>query len=165
MARRPGLDRRAVIEEAAALADELGLEKVSFANLAERLNVRPPSLYNHVAGIQELHEQLALFGMRALHAEISRAAIGRNGADGILAVADVYRHFAKVHPGLYRALQAAPGPKDVDLLAAASELLHVMRAVMVPLQLDDDEVVHAIRALRSLMHGFVSLELAHAFGL
>ncbi len=150
MPRRPGLDRRAVIEEAAALADEVGLENVTLADVAERLKIRPPSLYNHIAGTDELHAQLALLGVRTLQAELARAAIGRNGVEGVIAVADAYRRFAKSRPGLYRATLSAPEP---------------MRAVMLPLQLGGDEVIHAIRALRSLIHGFVSLEMAHAFGL
>jgi AcrR family transcriptional regulator len=165
MPRRPGLDRRLVIEEAAALADESGLENVTFANLAQRLNIRPPSLYNHIAGTDELHAQLALLGVRTLQMEISRAAIGRNGVDGIIAVADAYRRFAKLRPGLYRATLAAPKPSDVELIAVSSEFLDVMRAVMFPLRLRGDEVIHAMRALRSLVHGFVSLEAVHGFGL
>ena len=62
-------------------------------------------------------------------------------------------------------LEFAPGPTDVELIAVASEFLDVMRAVMLPLQLGGDEVIHAMRALRSLMHGFVSLEAVHGFGL
>ncbi|MGD0474017.1 MAG: TetR-like C-terminal domain-containing protein [Candidatus Velthaea sp.] len=165
MARRPGLDRRAIIEEAAALADELGLENVTLANLAERLKIRPPSLYNHIAGTDELHAGLALLGVRTLQTEIARAAIGRNGVEGVIAVADAYRRFAKSRPGLYRATLSAPEQTDVERIAVASEILDVMRAVMLPLQLRGDEVIHAMRALRSLMHGFVSLEAVHGFGL
>ena len=165
MPRRPGLDRRAVIAEAAALADESGFENVTLANLAERLNVRPPSLYNHIAGTEELHARLALLGIRTLQAELARAAIGLNGADGIIAVSDAYRRFAKLRPGLYRSTLRAPKPTDVELIAASSEVLEVMRAVLAPLQLGEDELIHAVRTLRSLMHGFVSLEAVHGFGL
>ncbi len=165
MPRRPGLDRRAVIEEAARLADESGLENVTLANLAERLNIRPPSLYNHVAGTEDIHARLALLGARTLAAEIARAAIGRNGVDGIVAVGEAYRRFAKSRPGLYRATLSAPKPADVELMAVSSEILDVMRAVMVPLHLRGDELIHAVRGLRSLMHGFVTLEAVHGFGL
>jgi AcrR family transcriptional regulator len=165
MPRRRGLDRRVVIEEAAALADECGLESVTFVNLAERLEIRAPSLYNHIAGTDELRAQLALLGMRALQAELASAAIGRNGVDGIVAVADAYRRFAKARPGLYRATLSAPTPTDVELIAVSSEFLAVMEVVMLPLNLRGNDVIHALRALRSLVHGFVSLEAVHGFGL
>ena len=165
MPRRRGLDRRVVLDEAAALADESGLESVTFANLAERLKIRAPSLYNHIAGTDELRAQLALLGVRALQADLARAAIGRNGVDGIVAVADAYRRFAKSRPGLYRATLSAPEPTNVELIAVSSEFLAVMEAVMLPLRLRGNDVIHAMRALRSLVHGFVSLEAVHGFGL
>jgi AcrR family transcriptional regulator len=165
MPRRRGLDRRVVIEEAAALADESGLESVTFATLAERLRIRAPSLYNHLAGTDDLRTQLALLGVRALQADLARAAIGRNGADGIIAVANAYRRFAKSRPGLYRATLSAPTPTDIELIAVSSEFLAVMQAVMSPLHLGGNEMIHAMRALRALVHGFVSLEAVNGFGL
>jgi AcrR family transcriptional regulator len=165
MPRRPGLDQRVLVGEAAALADERGFDFVTLANLAERLNVRAPSLYNHIASADELLHQLALFAMKALAAEISRAAIGKNGKAGLLAVANGYRAFAKQHPGMYGATLRAPRPTDTAMLAVSEGMLDVLRAVLAPFDLDEDHVVHAVRAFRSVVHGFVSLESAQGFGL
>jgi AcrR family transcriptional regulator len=165
MPRRPGLDQRVLIGEAAALADERGFDFVTLANLAERLNVRAPSLYNHIASADELLHQLALFAMKALAAEISRAAIGKNGRAGVLAVANGYRAFAKQHPGMYGATLRAPRPTDTAMLAVSEGMLDVLRAVLAPFDLDKDRLVHAVRAFRSVVHGFVSLEAARGFGL
>jgi AcrR family transcriptional regulator len=165
MPRRPGLDQRALVGEAAALADERGFDFVTLANLAERLNVRAPSLYNHIASADELLHQLALFAMKALAAEISRAAIGKNGRAGLLAVANGYRAFAKQHPGMYGATLRAPRPTDTEMLAVSEGMLDVLRAVLAPFDLDKDRLVHAVRAFRSVVHGFVSLEAARGFGL
>ena len=165
MPRRPGLDQRVLIGEAAALADERGFDFVTLANLAERLNVRAPSLYNHIASADELLHQLALFAMKALAAEISRAAIGKNGRAGVLAVANGYRAFAKQHPGMYGATLRAPRPTDTAMLAVSEGMLDVLRAVLAPFDLDEDRLVHAVRAFRSVVHGFVSLEVAQGFGL
>jgi AcrR family transcriptional regulator len=165
MPRRPGLDQRVLIGEAAALADERGFDFVTLANLAERLNVRAPSLYNHIASADELLHQLALFAMKALAAELSRAAIGKNGRAGLLAVANGYRAFAKQHPGMYGATLRAPRPTDTAMLAVSEGMLDVLRAVLAPFDLDEDRLVHAVRAFRSVVHGFVSLEVAQGFGL
>ena len=54
MAHRAGLDRAAVVEAAARLVDEEGVEQLSLGRLAERLGVRSPSLYNHVANKDEI---------------------------------------------------------------------------------------------------------------
>jgi AcrR family transcriptional regulator len=165
MPRKRGLDRSVLVGEAAALADERGLDFVTLANLAERLNVRAPSLYNHIASAEHLQNQLTLFALRALRDELARAAIGRNGADGVLAIAQAYRTFAKEHPGMYGATLRAPRPDDPALQQIAGEVLDIVRAILTPFHLSEDMTIHAIRGFRSVVHGFVSLEAGGAFGL
>jgi AcrR family transcriptional regulator len=165
MPRRPGLDRRVLVGEAALLADERGLDFVTLANLAERLNVRAPSLYNHIDSVDELQKQLSLFALQALADEVTRAAIGHNGAAGLLAIANAYRTFAKMHPGMYGATLRAVHPDDAAMQKVAGDMLDVLRAVLAPFGLDADVSIHAMRGFRSLVHGFVSLEAAHGFGL
>src|SRR5215213_11522535 len=87
---RAGLSRAAVVEVAAALADEGGLEELSLVDLAERLGIRKPSLYNHVAGIGDLRRELALVGLRELGRSLSRAAAGKAGDEGLFALAYAY---------------------------------------------------------------------------
>jgi AcrR family transcriptional regulator len=164
MPRRPGLDRRVLVGEAAALADARGLESVTLANLAERLNVRVPSLYNHIESADELQHQLSLFALQALSDAIARAAIGKNGAPGLLAIANAYRAFAKDHPGLYLATLRAARPEDEAMQAISAGMLDVVRAVMTPFDLAGDPLIHAMRGFRSAVHGFVSLEAAGGFG-
>ncbi len=165
MPRRPGLDRGVLVGEAAALADERGLGFVTFANLAERLNVRAPSLYNHIASAEHLQHQLTLFALRALRDDIGRAAIGKNGADGVLAIAHAYRTFAREHPGMYDATLRAPRPDDTALQQIATDVLSIVRAILVPFGLSEDMTIHAIRGFRAIVHGFVSLESSNGFGL
>jgi AcrR family transcriptional regulator len=164
MPRRPGLDRRVLVGEAAALADARGLEYVTLGNLAERLNVRVPSLYNHIESADELQYQLSLFAMQALADEIARAAIGKNGAAGLLAVANAYRAFAQQHPGMYGATLRAPRPNDEATQTILGAGLDVFYAIMAPFNLTGDPLIHAIRGFRSIIHGFVSLEAAGGFG-
>ncbi len=165
MTRRAGLDQEAVIQAACALVDAEGLDQLSLARLAERLNIRTPSLYNHISGLDGVRHALAVRGARVLRDRLVRAAIGKNGEEGIFAIADAYRSFAKEHPGLYTAGLRAAAPGDSELSAPADETMAVIRAVLAPYQLSDENFIHAARALRSLAHGFVSLELAGGFGI
>jgi hypothetical protein len=41
----------------------------------------------------------------------------------------------------------------------------VVRAILVPYKLSDEDAIHAIRGLRSIVQGFVSLEVTGGFGL
>ena len=71
MAKKRRLNRELVIAQAAALADEAGsVEAVSLINLAEALTIRPPSLYNHVDGLEDLRYGLAVSAARLLLAQL-----------------------------------------------------------------------------------------------
>jgi AcrR family transcriptional regulator len=165
MPARPGLDRDKIVRAAAELLDAAHGGEVTLAQVAARLGVRTPSLYNHIAGQEELRRGLALMGMRELGKRIGRAAIGKATDDAILAIAHAYRAFARERPGLYLATLRAPEPDDLELQATADEILTVLRLVLEPYGLSSEEEVHVMRGLRSLIHGFVSLELAGGFGI
>ena len=166
MSPRAGLDRAAVVRAAAALADRAGPEELTLARLADELGVRTPSLYNHVAGLDGLRRDLALLGLRQTAGRLAEATSGEPGGEAIVALGDAYRAFAKERPGLYAAAMVrAPGPEDVELQAAAQEVLDIVLAAVATYGLRGDDALHATRGLRSLLHGFVALELAGGFGL
>lgn len=168
MSPRAGLTRAAVVEAAAALADEEGSEELSLARLAERLDVRKPSLYNHIAGIGGLRRELTLMGLRELGRSLSRAAVGRAGDEGLFALAEAYRTFVKERPGLYKATVKSyrlSDPDDPELRAAEKEALETVLAVLASRGIRGEEAIHAARGLRSVAHGFASLEEAGGFGM
>lgn len=165
MAHRAGLDRAAVVEAAAKLVDEEGIEQLSLGHLAERLGIRTPSLYNHVAGLPGLRHELAIYSARDLLAHLTRATIGKSRGDAILALADAYRAYARQYPGRYQFTLQAPPADDTQMSALSEELVNVMWAILRPYHLSDETTVHAIRSMRSIVHGFVSLEVAGGFAM
>ncbi len=165
MAHRAGLDRAAVVEAAIRLVDEEGVEQLSLGRLAERLSIKTPSLYNHVAGLPGLRHELALSCARELRDDLTRATIGRSRAEAILALADAYRAYAREYPNRYRFTLQAPSADDPQLAAVAEEILGVIYAVLRPYNLSEQNTIHAIRSLRSIVQGFVSLEVAGGFAM
>ncbi|HEX5156111.1 MAG TPA: WHG domain-containing protein [Ktedonobacterales bacterium] len=165
MAHRAGLDRAAVVAEATKLVDEEGVEQLSLGRLAERLSIKTPSLYNHVAGLPGLRHELALSCARELRDNLTRATIGRSRAEAILALADAYRAYAREYPNRYRFTLQAPAADDPQLAAIAEEILNVIYAVLRPYNLGEQNTIHAIRSLRSIVQGFVSLEVAGGFAM
>jgi AcrR family transcriptional regulator len=161
---RAGLDADAVVEAAAELADTDGLEAVTLARLADRLGVRAPSLYAHVAGLADLRRRLGSRGARELSEQLQTAATGRAGGDALRAVARAYRAYARAHPGTYTALQRAPDGDDTEATAAAAKLVDVVLAVLRGYGLEGDHAIHAARIVRAALHGFVALETAQGFG-
>jgi len=167
MARKPGpgLDAEQVLRAAGALVDEEGQEQLSLTRLAERLNIRTPSLYNHVASLEQLRRDVALLATRDLLARLAKASQGKARKDALYAIAHAYRAYAHEHPGLYGMTLRAPDPEDAEFQAVALETLDLLLNLLKPYRLADDEALQVIRAFRSMAHGFVSLELLGGFGL
>jgi len=161
---RVGLTAGTVVAAAAELADERGLEGLTLSALAARLGVRPPSLYAHVGGLEDLRARVSALGAEQLAIALQQAAAGRAGGEGLSAVAHAYRSYALDHPGAYAALQRAPGRSE-EAADAAARVVAVVVAVLEGYGLHGDSALHATRAIRSALHGFVSLETREGFGL
>jgi AcrR family transcriptional regulator len=162
---RAGLTETRVIEEAERIVDEVGLSSLTLAALAQRLKVRQPSLYKHVSGMDGVQRSIALRAKRELAAVLGRAAVGRARGDAIVSMSHAYRAWALQHPGRYAATERAPVAGDVEDEQASGAVVQVAFDVMAGYELRDDDAVDAIRALRSGLHGFVTLEAGDGFGL
>jgi AcrR family transcriptional regulator len=162
---RAGLTPQAVVEEAVRMVDDLGMEALTLAGLAERLGVRQPSLYKHIDGITGLRRAMAIRTGSEMTEALSRAAVGRARDDAITAMAGAYREWALAHPGRYQAAQAAPEPGDTEHEKAAAAFVQMFTDVLSGFGLAGDDAIDAIRGVRSALHGFVSLEAAGAFAL
>lgn len=165
MSHRMGLDKVSVVEAAAKLVDEEGVEQLTLGRLAERLGVRAPSLYNHVAGLPGLKHDLMLYCLRDLLGCATRATIGKSRAEAIVALADAYRDYGRNTPGRYALTLQAPPPDYQEVQAVAQQVVEVVLAVLAPYKLGEEEAIHAIRGLRSIVQGFISLEIAGGFGI
>jgi AcrR family transcriptional regulator len=162
---RAGLSRAAVVGAAADLVDAQGLDAVTLAAVAAAVGVRTPSLYNHVGGLDDLRRGVALTALRELGDALRDAAVGRAGDDALTALAHAYRAYARDHPGRYAATQRAPAAADAELAAAGARAVDALLAVLRGYGLAGDEAIHAARAVRSALHGFVSLEAGGGFGI
>lgn len=165
---RRSLDRAAVVQAAVDLLDRQGDEGLSLGRLAAHLGIQTPSLYNHVDGLPGLQRELALLNAQRLGQVLGEAAIGQSGPQALLAIAQAYRTYIKEHPGLYRASLRASGNRgqaDPELAQAEERAVRVVLAALAGFGLSAEDGLHATRALRSVVHGFTSLEIAGGFGL
>ena len=163
MAARQGLDRQSVVKTAAELADEVGLEQVTLASLAGRLNVKTPSLYNHIQGLPGLRRELALHGIERLNEALTQGVLGKSGDDAVLAVGTAYVAFVRQHPGLYEATLGAPDMSDPDIQKVSSTVVNTVLRVLEVYRLEPEEALHTVRSIRSMVHGFASLEGKNGF--
>jgi AcrR family transcriptional regulator len=161
---RAGLTAASVTEAGAALADEVGLAHLGMGPLAERLGIRTPSLYKHVDGLADLTHRIAVLAATELGDVVRDATQGRAGRDALAAAAQAMRTYVKQHPGRYAAANEAreTGPED-PLVPAAGRLLDSLAAVLRGYRLEPTEEIHALRMLRSVLHGFATLEQSGGF--
>ncbi len=162
---RAGLTEILVIEEAERLADEVGLPQMTLAALAGRLGVRQPSLYKHIEGMDGLVRSISVRAKNELAYVLARAAVGRERAEALTSISHAYRAWALEHPGRYAAAQSAPAPGDAEDEAASLAVVQVATDILAGYRLGDDDAIDATRALRSALHGFITLESGGAFGL
>lgn len=162
---RAGLTRDRVAEEAAVMADEVGLSTLTLAALADRLGVRQPSLYKHIDSMAGLQRDIAVHAKRDVREVLARACVGRSGADAISAMSQAYRQWALQHPARYEAANRIPAPGDREDEAVSLAVIQLVADVLTAYQLEGDDAIDAIRAFRSTLHGFISFETAGAFAL
>lgn len=163
---RSGLDSLSVTTAGANLADEMGFDQLSMGVLAGRLGVKTPSLYKHVDSLADLAHRIAVLAATELGDAIRDATQGRSGSDALAAAAETIRTYARDHPGRYVAANGTheTGPDD-PLVAARGRLLDSFAAVLRGYRLRPGQEIHALRMLRSALHGFVTLEQAGGFRL
>ena len=161
---RAGLGPVSVTEAGAALIDEIGFENLSMGRVAERLGVKTPSLYKHVASQADLAHRIAILAMGELADAIRDATQGRSGKEALVAGAQAMRTYVLIHPGRYAAGNAAlvTGPDD-PLVPAVGRVLASWTAMLHGYRLDPDQEIHALRMLRSILHGFATLEAIGSF--
>jgi AcrR family transcriptional regulator len=168
---RAGLSRDEVARIALRLVDEggpTGFDDLSLARVATAAGVATPSLYKHIASLARLRQEVALVCTRDFADVCTAASIGRSEADALRSLAVAMRDFARARPGRYAAVQVGPDPDDpaqAELRAEASRVVGVIAAVLQGFGLPESRAIDAVRAARSALHGFVSIELAGGFRL
>jgi len=161
---RARLTPLSVTEAGAALIDEIGFENFSMGLLAERLGVKTPALYKHITSQADLVHRIAARAMAQFADAIRDAIQGRAGSDALAAGAQAMRTYVLEHPGRYAAADAArPTGPDDPLIPAIERVVASWAAMLRGYHLDSSQEIHAVRMLRSALHGFSTQEAASGF--
>lgn len=156
-----------------------GVAKVNWRAIATEVGMNPASLYTYVDGITDLYTRILASSFRSLADAVDTAA--RTAADldarsRVLACARAYQAWAVAKPNEFNLIftDQIPGyvaPSEGPSFQAAMDVnAPFIDAVVEALtgrtgatsldDLTDDEQLAAY-ALRSMMHGFTSLEINH----
>lgn len=165
---RTRLDKAAVVQAAVEILNAEGLQALTLSRLAEELGIQTPSLYNHVDGLAGLQQDLAILNAKLLADRLSTAAMGKSGAELFMEAAQAFRAYVKEYPGLYMSTLRSSGVQEVmdkELQQEEERTMNVGLVVMASLGQKGEDAIHGLRAFRSMVHGFATLEVAGGFGL
>lgn len=161
---KKGLDKNSVIERAATLANEKGLENVTIKELADSLEIRSPSLYNHISGLEELRKEIMLYGWKQAEKRILQAAAGTEGYDAIRAMCREFYVYASENKGIFSAMLWYNKYADEASSEATSGLFSRLYGIMEDMGISRERTEHLIRTLRGFLEGFALLVNNGAFG-
>jgi len=165
---RVRLDKNAVVQAAVEILNTEGVQALTLSHLAAKLGIQTPSLYNHVDGLTGLQQELAVLNARLLADCFSAAAIGKSGSELFMDVSQAFRAYVKEYPGLYMSMLRSSATQQVldpNLQQEEERTMKVGLAIMASLGLQGEDAIHGLRAFRSMVHGFATLEVAGGFGL
>jgi AcrR family transcriptional regulator len=166
MGARVGISKNDVITTATEIADRDGFDEVTLGAVARVLGVKTPSLYHHVDGLPGLRRDLAIAAAGQIGTVMREAAAVEDPRQALRAIAGAYRSFAAEHPGLYASMLPAPRPgEDDELYTALAAPVESVVPVLASLGVGEGKMISTVRIVRSLLHGFVTLEHDGGFGM
>ena len=154
--------REELLDLASELLERDGLEQFGIGTFARAAGVKPPSLYKHFAGIDDIEHALISRGFREFGASMADAAATVEENDGVArlaAFASTYRRTALERPQHYRLMTGRH--LDRHLLEPGAELAGM--AALLDLFGEDETRFDISRAAWAWAHGLVSLEIADRY--
>ena len=161
---RVGLDKNLIVERAAGLANERGLDNITLKVIADEFGVQTQSLYNHIKNLDDLKKSLMLYGWKQLEAKLLLAVVGVSGYEALRAMCYAFYEYATGNPGVFNAMLWYNKFHDEETQNATKQLFVVLFKIMGTLNIPDETINHLIRTFRSFLEGYALLVNNGAFG-
>jgi len=163
--------RAAILDAAALLLADSGLDGMSVRAIAGRVGASTKVIYSQFGGKTGIVEALYRDGFDRLAADIGAAAsVEGTVPERILNIADAYRGFAVGSPAMYelmfgpRVRDLLPLPEHRNPVLGASQVIHdLLRAGQDEGTIRSGDAHVQTKFMWSALHGTVSLELMHWF--
>lgn len=157
------ITKAAVIQAASDIADKDGLHNVSLKVIAEKLGIRPPSLYNHIESLDELLREVAHNGMRIMNDTMMKAAIGQVGEAALKTVAVAYLNYMIEHPGVYEIIQWASWNGTEQTAIIFNDYLSLLKTLICSCNFKTEKNEEILNMITGMIHGYTTLQLKYAF--
>ena len=153
-----GLTKEKIILEAIDLIEETEKSTIYLHELARRLQIKTPSLYNHIRNTKDLQHEVFKHAIQLFVANQNAATQGKRKDEAVRAFAEAYYTFAMENKGLYRLIMTMPQDNDETEKELAMPLLRTAMDLLSDYGLSREASAHWQRVFRAILHGFVSQE-------
>ena len=153
-----------IIETSAKLSNKVGLNNLSLKMIAEELNIKSPSLYNHISSLEQIKERLMIYGWKGLEEKVIESAVGVAGYEALRNMCYAFYDYATNNKGVFTAMLWYNKFESDEKNNATTKLFSLIFKVLQPLNISDNNIEHIIRTLRSFLEGFSLLVNNNAFG-
>ena len=160
------LNKEKVLEVALGLSDKVGLGNLNFKSLAQSLNIKTPSLYNHVKSQEDLKNQIIFFLLEKLKKELLDSLIAVEPQHIVKIFLSVYMKLCLKHPTYIYVLSTSTQYKSKNIEVIGGEILGILIKVFGQLfakTQKETTILHAIRILRAQAHGLCTLMIKGGF--
>ena len=153
-----------IIETSAHISNKVGLENLSLKLIAEELNIKSPSLYNHISSLDNIKERLMIYGWNQVESKMIDSAVGISGYEALKSMCYAFYDYAINNKGVFTAMLWYNKYDNEEANNTTKRLFTLLFKVMKPLNISEENINHTIRTLRSFLEGFSLLVNNNAFG-
>lgn len=156
-----------ILETARAIMREQGVAALSMQELARRLEMRAPSLYNYFSGLMDIYDALFRLGFNLWDEQFRALGSAVTWQDEIRQAMEAYMRFAIQNPDLYQLCFERPVPGFVPSDESMQLSLRILqesyeRIARLKGQLNTDLPADKIGDLViALMHGLTALHMSN----
>jgi AcrR family transcriptional regulator len=156
--------RTALLETAARIIATEGLGKLTLRRLAHEVGTSTMAIYTHFGGMTELRREIRREGFARLGARQGAVAVTGDPVADLSALGAAYYVNAIENPNLYQAMfmDGPVGEADAGVgLETFGQLVATVRRCIDGGRFDPADPVALATQLWALVHGLVTLQLAH----
>ena len=155
----------ALVDIALEMITAGGAEALTIAAVAQAAGVKGPSLYKHFADREALLTAVEIAVLHELEATLRRETKGQTPAQRLCSMAIVYRRFALEAPHRYGMIYRKDAPDNPALADALRFSVKPLFDELEAARIVPQRALPFARTLVAFLHGFVSMQIAHAFRL
>jgi AcrR family transcriptional regulator len=151
-----------VIEAAITCLDKEGESALGVNRVARELGIKPPAIYKHLNGNTELRRAVSLEICRIFFDYCEDKMAGIEDSRELLKVGGrATRDFAKIYPARFQVMNKFQlQPTEAEAMEIIQTSLRIYRRIFAPYDLNENQLIDAMRIMNSALSGFINLEQA-----